>query len=691
MQYKLRSTVPLRSGCPGTRDGAHEAVTLCGSGGRSAVAVSRVIELIHLVEQDEDGKRGKRYDNGAMTSAETSVERELIKAAPLGRPVRRGDPDHDDVTAGHRWTRGRTLRADLLAKLLAEPKATTPPRAVTLVGVRVVGGLNLEGIELRAPLIAHRCFFDQPVNLTQATAPRLSFTACHLPGLAGDQLEVRGNLALARSMLEIASLRFAKVGGELNLRGTTLSGGTLPFDLKDATLLPPDTFIDSVRAGVALAASGLTVEHDMLCSDGFSAQGLVDLLAANVKGVLWFTQATLANPGQTALLADGLILGLSLVGRSGFTVRGEARLAGAHIGGQLLLGEATLINPQQTAFYADGLTVDHDLVCDHGFRAEGTLVLSGACVKGRVSLSGAQMANPGPHGSLFAENLTVDRNMDCALSRIEGRVNLTRARIGGRLQFTFATLRGSGNALELTAARIGDVMLDFRERPSGALDLSRAQLGGLIDGAEPSWPDSLQLDNCTYTRLIATADDPVRERIGWGSGRRWWAVGRRSSPKRPGWLERAPFRPQPYEQLGAFYRRQGRDSDARLVAIARERRRRGELSPAGKAWNLFLQWTVGYGYRPWLAGLWLLALLVVGTFVFADAHPDHFVAAKNPPSPFQPFIFTLDLLVPVINLRQRESWNPVGPAEWWALAYTVFGWVLTTAVVAGLTAAVRRN
>jgi hypothetical protein len=33
----------------------------------------------------------------------------------------------------------------------------------------------------------------------------------------------------------------------------------------------------------------------------------------------------------------------------------------------------------------------------------------------------------------------------------------------------------------------------------------------------------------------------------------------------------------------------------------------------------------------------------------------------------------------------------MGPAQWWAFAYTLFGWVLTVAVLGGLNAAVRRD
>jgi hypothetical protein len=43
----------------------------------------------------------------------------------------------------------------------------------------------------------------------------------------------------------------------------------------------------------------------------------------------------------------------------------------------------------------------------------------------------------------------------------------------------------------------------------------------------------------------------------------------------------------------------------------------------GKLWNWLLYVTVGYGYRTWLAGLWLVGLLSVGALVFDRAYPTH--------------------------------------------------------------------
>jgi hypothetical protein len=148
---------------------------------------------------------------------------------------------------------------------------------------------------------------------------------------------------------------------------------------------------------------------------------------------------------------------------------------------------------------------------------------------------------------------------------------------------------------------------------------------------------------------------------------------------------------QPYEQLRASLERTGDARGARDVAIASERRRRAVRGRAGRAWSRFLDWTVGYGYRPWLAVLWVVGLTVVGAVLFGSVVRSSMVPAGPDGPPLQPVIFTLDMLVPVVDLQQASAWTATGGAQWLALLFTIAGWALTTAVVAAVSAAVRRT
>jgi hypothetical protein len=101
------------------------------------------------------------------------------------------------------------------------------------------------------------------------------------------------------------------------------------------------------------------------------------------------------------------------------------------------------------------------------------------------------------------------------------------------------------------------------------------------------------------------------------------------------WLVRDQrgYAPQPYEQLAAVYRKAGRDEDARRISIAKQRARRRTIALPSRLWKLLLDILVGYGYRTWLAGLWLLAWWAVGTLVFAVAYPDDLMLATRCATP----------------------------------------------------------
>ncbi|MEV0603229.1 hypothetical protein AB0I82_28605 [Streptomyces sp. NPDC050315] len=157
------------------------------------------------------------------------------------------------------------------------------------------------------------------------------------------------------------------------------------------------------------------------------------------------------------------------------------------------------------------------------------------------------------------------------------------------------------------------------------------------------------------------------------------------------WIQRSPgYSPRPYEQLASWYRNAGHDDDARRVLLAKQRHRRRTLSPATRAWGHLLDVTVGYGYRPWLAGIWLLMLTLLGTLTFATHSPTPVKPGES--APFQPLVYTLDLLIPIGGLGQRTAWYwPDDTIQWLAYLLIAFGWVLTTAVIAGVTRALQKN
>jgi hypothetical protein len=207
-----------------------------------------------------------------------------------------------------------------------------------------------------------------------------------------------------------------------------------------------------------------------------------------------------------------------------------------------------------------------------------------------------------------------------------------------------------------------------RRPAAGTPDLRHARLGILY--ADPqSTPAGIRADGLTYDVLAPLL--PARERMKWLiSGEDGYA-------------------PQPYEQLAAAYRRIGHDADARIVLHARQRRRHQNLPLPARAWGLLQDVTTGYGYRPGRAGLWLIALVALGTIIFG-VHPPAPLRNSAAP-PFNPLFYTLDLLIPIVTYGQQAAYGPAGAYQWLAYGLMTAGWLLATTIIAGITRALSRN
>ena len=91
-------------------------------------------------------------------------------------------------------------------------------------------------------------------------------------------------------------------------------------------------------------------------------------------------------------------------------------------------------------------------------------------------------------------------------------------------------------------------------------------------------------------------------------------------------------------------------AEARRVLHAKERHQRATKTAIGRAWGILQDITIGSGYQPWLAALWFALLLAAGSAIFAVGKtPPHTSGAP----PFNPVIYTLDLLLPIISLGQK--------------------------------------
>jgi hypothetical protein len=289
-----------------------------------------------------------------------------------------------------------------------------------------------------------------------------------------------------------------------------------------------------------------------------------------------------------------------------------------------------------------------------------------------------------------------------------GEVRMVRASVGRQLLFAGAELGvayGGTSALNLFGAQTQELALSLARPPEGRVTLRQMRCVSLGDN-EAFWQavGGIDLESFRYeslTKEIELTDDA--------------AVVRRLQ-----WLRNASgdvYGPGPYDQFAAMLRATGNDEHADTVLVEKQRRRyvalaRGfqVLGPLVLVWSWLQRSMVGYGYRPARAFGWLALLLVVGTAWFAW-YPTHCVPVTVPggdPSTFaqyrfcpitnqddhlvwNPFLFTLDLLIPIVDFGNKNRWAIGGVSQWFAAGLIAAGWTLATTVAAGVTRALRRQ
>lgn len=398
------------------------------------------------------------------------------------------------------------------------------------------------------------------------------------------------------------------------------------------------------------------------------SSGEVVLTGAHVTGTLDMHGTRLRRPGAVALAGNRIVIDDDLYA-VGVDIDGELRLAGARVGGSVMLMGAAVRNEGGRALYAPDMTVGARFLARDGFSACGEVRLATLRITGDLSFQGAVLSNPGGN-ALLAYGVQASQSVTLSEGfRAEGAVRLSRSKIGGAVDLDIARLENvAGDAIRCRNTQARTLHFGPGLETSGIVDFRSSQFAN-IHTDPASLPAQPRLSGLGYDEM--TPRLPATTRVSW--------------------LRRDVdgYLPQNYETLAAMYRRHGDDTAARTVLLARERERRMQLPWYGRAWSLLQEVTVGYGYRPLRAGAWLAAFLVLGTVAFGLHHPPPLRGEPHPA--FNPLVYTLDLLVPVVNFGLRGTYDPQGMQQWLAYLFIAAGWIFVTTIAAGIARVLRRQ
>lgn len=425
----------------------------------------------------------------------------------------------------------------------------------------------------------------------------------------------------------------------------------------------------------------------------------------------------------------------------GATVTGEMKFSGARIGASFEADGVSLTAPDTIALDAGSIDVRGGILL-RGANVRGGINLSAARLGGDVNAVGGRIERPG-EVALNGDALVAGGDLALRGATIIGETRLLGARFRGDIDCSSSNLsQPGGYALRLNHAAIdGAFFLRQGASIEGLLDLTATTIGAIDDDQE-SWPQTgdLLLNRCQYGAIIGGPVDAAT-RLDWLS---------RQTPEQ--W--KTDFWPQPYEQLSTVLGGMGHEEDARAVLIAKERlqrraRRARAKNPVLRAGLAFrdgiLAITVRYGRQPLLASLWLILFWAIGTGMFAFAEQNGAMKPSSPvilrslewtmcglertesrymPSSGQAFsgrassgqnqlscfrdqpeassypefnslMYSLDVLLPVLSIGQKEFWRPNPSKRFGAMTLnyyffqSVIGWALSLLAVAGFSGLVR--
>jgi hypothetical protein len=561
---------------------------------------------------------------------------------------------------------------------------------------------------------------------------KASPTAVPPPALSLDYAQVTGSVVLTNKFVchGILSLQGATIGGHLDCEkgrflnqdphcilanNAKISGGVLlrsEFHSEGTVRFFGATVGGNVECNgvlspgsdsVALDLQRLEARGHVLFGNSLVLKGTVKFHSARIAGNVLFDGGTAENEiGYTVELNNANVTG-TVAFLNNFKSNGSVSLVETDIGGNLECLESQINSPIDPkthirntpyALHADFINVGGRLVMAELSITDGKPVPFVA--NGGVSLAYARIA-----GSLFCRACHTSRDsMD--LFSLEG------ARVDGDLLLANLSLSNGRLILQRSRVRGALGLFDLAEAESlSVLDLQFASVS-IYDHFPDSWPKSgsLLLDGFKYSTFGRgfSADQCIR------------------------WLRlNKPFRLQPYEQAARVLRSSGYESEATQILIAKSEDllRYGELTWWSRLIKRCLGFFVGHGYQPHRALIFMVYIIFLGAGIFYHGKIDGLMVKTNIPwatsdankskyPKFQPFIYSMDTFLPIVDLGQKNYWAPNASSGFLAkfqfpwspsfafkltggdalriylVLYIILGWTFTTLWVAGFTGLVRK-
>ena len=634
--------------------------------------------------------------------------------------------------------------------LLHEPyRSSIPRQGVRIIEAYFPNRIDLSDASIHRPLILEQSRFDSNVELSRlTTSTYISFQGSIIKGKLDMKFAtVEGHLLMGKDAeFDAVYLTAAKIGGDINMRGETEYDfvAMLAGELGSWEKLSGPKFKGELNMNSATVGGDLLMregaEFDEISLTAAKIGGDIDIHDSKIKGKLNMNSVSVEgflHMSDESKFDEVSLVGAKIGGRIEMkysTFKGELNMNSATVEGLLLMGGSEFKDVDlSSAKFGDTLSIIRS-------KFAGQLNIISATVEGLLLMGGSEFKDVDLSSAKFGDTLSIIR------SKFAGQLNIISATVGGHLlmkegaefdvvYLTAAKIGGdidmSGSEfkglLNMNSATVGSHLLMREGAEFDVVYLQSAKIGGdvnmwgsifkgelkmdsatvkghfIIERAsfENSafenlaiislrhtnvgtlqddkyvWPNSLNLDGFTYERLGGPDGSDQADPFERGSG--WFEK----------WLEKnEPYSRQPYRHLASVLQAAGHEDMADDILVASRDREWEESSMSeGKWWRLaLLKYFIGYGYGNgnFLALIWALALVAVGTFVLhcTKEHKKH----DEFHNPLDTICYSLDVLLPIIRLRERH-YNNVDletGARYYFYFHKVMGYVIMFFAIAGL-------
>jgi hypothetical protein len=520
--------------------------------------------------------------------------------------------------------------------------------SLRLRGACIEGVLGLSELSIKWPMSFELCRFSRDVYFRGARCDHsVFFRQCILKSFHGEGLVIDGNLAFIEVHTSgMVNLQNARIQSGLNCEGAQLDGG----------------------GQGALLASFAEIRTGVYLSKGFSAKGLVRFRSATVGGQFNCETGSFSVAEGEALDFDNAVVNGSIFLREGFSSVGTVKLLGVRIFGQLSCVNGSF----------KGIGNGHALTIERGFIRNNALLSKGCEIVGCLHLLG----------------LAVEGNLELDGASI-GEMMANELAVGGRL--SLRNLKSAPKTLALLGAKVSFLNDDLS-----------------------SWGDSPLLNGFVYDFIDVQRPMPIHERMEWlkkqkTSLKQDVEGGAQNFRPQP-WRQLQ----QVLESMGRT--EEAREIGIEYEHCLRRFRLIGQTPDTWPGlWRTLYTWSArrlhacygyltGFGYRPmlllpWFALVWTLCTLIYWGAashgaIFAPSNPlifqneayescrpdreqvwlskrhdrrpaelpDEFKGPGNwylcdvlreEYTGFSPMAFSLDLLLPLVDLHQENDWAPL--------------------------------